>query len=99
MPPHPGPLPRWGEENMGKGKAHAARRRGSVIARPRAVLFDWDNTLVDSWATIHHALNIVMTAMDMPQWSLAETKSRVRLSLRESFPRHFGARWEEARRI
>jgi phosphoglycolate phosphatase len=72
---------------------------GSVLARPRAVLFDWDNTLVDSWATIHHALNIVMTAMDMPEWSLAETKNRVRLSLRESFPRHFGARWEEARRI
>jgi phosphoglycolate phosphatase len=70
-----------------------------VVARPRAILFDWDNTLVDSWATIHAALNIVMAAMNMPEWSLAETKSRVRLSLRESFPRHFGARWEEARQI
>jgi phosphoglycolate phosphatase len=69
------------------------------VARPQAILFDWDNTLVDSWATIHHALNAVRTAMDLAPWSLAETRSRVRLSLRESFPRHFGARWEEARRI
>jgi phosphoglycolate phosphatase len=69
------------------------------LARPRAILFDWDNTLVDSWATIHEALNIVMAAMEKPLWSLQETRERVRLSLRESFPRHFGDRWEEARQI
>jgi len=69
------------------------------VRRPRAILFDWDNTLVDSWATIHEALNAVMAAMDKPLWSLRETKERVRLSLRESFPLHFGDRWEEARRI
>lgn len=71
----------------------------TVVTRPQAILFDWDNTLVDSWATIHEALNAVMTAMDKPAWSLRETKERVRLSLRESFPIHFGNRWEEARRI
>jgi phosphoglycolate phosphatase len=69
------------------------------FARPRAILFDWDNTLVDSWATIHEALNICMAAMEKPLWALAETKERVRLSLRESFPVHFGERWEEARQI
>jgi phosphoglycolate phosphatase len=69
------------------------------LARPEAILFDWDNTLVDSWATIHEALNAVMAAMARPLWSLAETKERVRLSLRESFPRYFGTRWEEARGI
>ena len=68
-------------------------------ATPRAILFDWDNTLVDSWATIHEALNFVMAAMEKPPWSLAETKDRVRLSLRQSFPLHFGERWEEARAI
>jgi phosphoglycolate phosphatase len=67
--------------------------------RPRAILFDWDNTLVDSWVTIHQALNTVMAAMGKPLWSLQETKQRVRLSLRESFPLHFGERWEEARRL
>jgi len=69
------------------------------LPRPRAVLFDWDNTLVDSWSTIHEALNVAMAAMDKPLWSLQKTKERVRLSLRESFPRHFGERWEEARGI
>ena len=69
------------------------------LSRPRAVLFDWDNTLVDSWATIHEALNFVMAAMDKPAWTFADTKQRVRLSLRESFPLHFGDRWELARDI
>lgn len=69
------------------------------LARPRAILFDWDNTLVDSWGTIHEALNVVMAAMGKPLWSLQETKTHVRLSLRDSFPLHFGERWEEARRI
>ena len=63
---------------------------------PRAILFDWDNTLVDSWLTIHEALNFLMRAMDKPEWSLADTKEKVRLSLREAFPLHFGERWEEA---
>jgi phosphoglycolate phosphatase len=70
-----------------------------AVARPRAILFDWDNTLVDTWTTIHEALNHVMAAMGKPLWSLAETRARVRLSLRQSFPLHFGDRWEEARGI
>jgi phosphoglycolate phosphatase len=69
------------------------------IRHPRAILFDWDNTLVDSWGTIHEALNFLMRAMDKPEWSMAETRERVRLSLRDAFPFHFGERWEEARDI
>ena len=63
------------------------------------MLFDWDNTLVDSWATIHEALNYLMRAMGVAEWSLADTKEKVRLSLREAFPIYFGERWEEARDI
>ncbi len=70
-----------------------------MSTRPRAILFDWDNTLVDSWATIHQALNDCMAAMAKPPWSLAETRERVRLSLREAFPAIFGERWEEAQRV
>ena len=71
----------------------------SVMRAPQAILFDWDNTLVDSWATIHEALNFLMRAMEKPEWSLTETRERVRLSLRDAFPLYFGERWEEARRI
>jgi phosphoglycolate phosphatase len=67
--------------------------------RPRAVLFDWDNTLVDSWPTLHEALNIALAAMGKPLWSLKDARERLRLSLRESFPQLFGERFQEARRL
>ncbi|MEE8084485.1 MAG: HAD hydrolase-like protein, partial [Alphaproteobacteria bacterium] len=66
---------------------------------PRAIIFDWDNTLVDVWPAIHDALNTTFVAMDHPPWSLVETRSRVRESLRDSLPEMFGARWTEARKI
>lgn len=67
------------------------------MRRPRALLFDWDNTLVDSWGVIHEALVLTFTAMGHEPWSLATTKERVRHSLRDAFPKLFGDRWEEAR--
>jgi phosphoglycolate phosphatase len=66
---------------------------------PRAFIFDWDNTLVDSWDAIHHALVVTFEAMGHAPWSLDETKARVRLSLRDAFPAIFGARWDEARKL
>lgn len=68
-------------------------------ARPDAVLFDWDNTLVDSWTVIHEALNDTFDAMGHPQWTLEETRQRVTRSMRESFPEMFQTRWEEARDV
>ena len=70
-----------------------------ALPRPRAVLFDWDNTLVDTWDTIHHALVVTFTAMGREPWTMAETKRRVAKSLRDSFPELFGERWEEARKL
>lgn len=66
---------------------------------PRAIVFDWDNTLVDSWTTIHEALVRTFTAMGHEPWTLAETKARARHSLRDAFPALFGARWDEARKL
>jgi len=70
-----------------------------LIALPQAVLFDWDNTLVDNWPTIHDALNATFEAMGHPPWTLAQTRERVRASLRDSFPVLFGERWEAARDV
>ena len=66
---------------------------------PKALIFDWDNTLVESWDAIHHALVVTFRAMGHEPWSLDETKARVRRSLRDAFPSLFGARWEEARQL
>jgi phosphoglycolate phosphatase len=67
--------------------------------RPDAILFDWDNTLIDSWPAIHSSTNAVMAAMGHPLWTFEETKTRVRKSLRDTFPVMFGDRWEEAREV
>jgi phosphoglycolate phosphatase len=69
------------------------------VARPRAIIFDWDNTLVDNWGAICAALNATFRAFGKPAWTLEETKARVRQSLRDSFPGMFGERWQEARDI
>ena len=64
--------------------------------RPRAILFDWDNTLVDTWPVIHEALGATLAAFGQYQWSLTQTRRRVRRSMRDSFPALFGDRWQEA---
>lgn len=69
----------------------------SKLPRPRALLFDWDNTLIDSWECIHAAINATMAAMDKPLWRLEDTKARVALSLRDTFPQMFGDRWPLAK--
>lgn len=68
-------------------------------SRPQAVVFDWDNTLVDTWPTIHESLSATFQAMGREPWSFDETRARVRHSLREAFPALFGDRWIEARDI
>lgn len=65
---------------------------------PKAVIFDWDNTLVDSWGTIQAALNMTFDDFGKERWTLEETKQRVALSLRDSFPVLFGEEhWEAAK--
>ena len=68
-------------------------------ARPSLLLYDWDNTLVDGWAGIAGALNAAFSAFGKPLWSIQDTKNRVRVSLKESFPPMFGDQWERARDI
>ncbi len=66
---------------------------------PRGLLFDWDNTLIDSWVPIHHALSVTMAAMGLEPWTLEEVRTRVRRSARDSFPDLFGAGAAEATEI
>ncbi|MGF1640313.1 MAG: HAD family hydrolase [Rhodospirillales bacterium] len=69
---------------------------GAALARPQAVIFDWDNTLIDSWLAIHDAQNHTLTAFGLAPWTLDETRQRVRGSMRDSYPALFGDRWQEA---
>jgi len=69
------------------------------LTRPRAVLLDWDNTLVDSFPVIHAAYNDTLRAMGQAEWTFEETCLRVARSMRETFPELFGERWREASEI
>lgn len=69
------------------------------IPKPRALIFDWDNTLVDTWPTIHEALRQTFETMGVEPWTLEQTRQRVRRSMRESFPELFGDRWTHARDV
>jgi|TARA_R110002072_G_scaffold2229_6_gene18289 phosphoglycolate phosphatase len=65
-----------------------------------AVLFDWDNTLVDTWPVIHRALTATFTHFEMEPWTLEEVHQRVRGSARDTFPALFGmARTAEATEV
>jgi len=66
---------------------------------PRAILFDWDNTLVDSWEGMHRAMNATLTAMGHESWTMEEAQRRINRSLRDSFPTLFGDLWHEAHDI
>lgn len=64
--------------------------------RPRAILFDWDNTLVDNWETVRSGLNAALAAFGRDPWSHEETRRRLIVSLRDGFPKLFGADWQRA---
>ncbi|MFM8186642.1 MAG: HAD family hydrolase, partial [Alphaproteobacteria bacterium] len=72
------------------------RQNFQKLRKPDAVIFDWDNTLVDTWPLIHQSINKTMEAMDKPVWSFQKVKDTVHKSMRESFPEIFGNSWQEA---
>jgi phosphoglycolate phosphatase len=39
------------------------------LTKPKAILFDWDNTLADTWPTIHQAMSETFAAMGQEPWS------------------------------
>ncbi len=66
---------------------------------PRAILFDWDNTLVNTWPTIVECYHDTFTALGLTPWTAQEVKDRAHGSLRDVFPQLFGERAGEAERI
>ena len=69
------------------------------LPRPRAILFDWDNTLVNTWPTIVECYHDTFTALGMTPWTATEVQDRAHGSLREIFPTLFGPRAGEAERV
>jgi phosphoglycolate phosphatase len=63
---------------------------------PKAIVFDWDNTLVDSWPVIMQAINKARVQFGLPAWSYEEILKYCTRAARDSFPEWFGSKWKEA---
>ena len=62
----------------------------------KAVFFDWDNTIVDTWPILLQASNIVREHFGFPKTNLEDLKISARRSSRESFPEVFGENWQKS---
>ena len=69
------------------------------LPRPRAVIFDWDDTIVDNWPLAVQALNATLVHMGSQPWSDAQARERAGGSARDMFMALFGDRWQEADRV
>lgn len=63
----------------------------------KAALFDWDNTLVNSWKKLNFCINKTFTHFGHETWTLEQTKQNMHRSLRDWFPEKFGDKWLEAK--
>lgn len=66
---------------------------------PKAILFDWDNTLMDTTPVLYKAFCVLREHYNLPEYSMEEYQKRTGLSLRETFPDLFGDKWEEAKQV
>lgn len=66
------------------------------LTAPHTLLYDWDNTLVDTWPIIHRALTETFEQFDLRPWSMEQVKSYVARSMRDAFPDLFGDKAEAA---
>lgn len=69
------------------------------LKKPLAIIFDWDNTLVDTWPLIQSAINSTMKHYNREPWSLEKVIDNVHKSMRDYFPEVFGENWQEAGEI
>ena len=71
------------------------------LAPPALIIFDWDNTLVDSWDIIHDSMMATFDRLKVKrQWQTrAETQLNGQHSLRDSFPKIFGCQFMKARDV
>jgi phosphoglycolate phosphatase len=70
-----------------------------LVAKPKAIIFDWDNTLIDNWKLMHASINHTFEQASMPTWSMEEVKSKMHGSMREYFPTLFGERYAQMRKV
>ena len=71
----------------------------SVKSLPNAILFDWDNTLVNNWDPIFFSYNETLKQLGLKKQSNKETLKNAKYSLRETFPKIFKKDWKIAKEV
>ncbi len=66
---------------------------------PKAILFDWDGTLIDSLPIIHAAYNHTLKKFGHAEMSVDDARHKIRKSAREIFPEIFGDQAAEAQEV
>ena len=69
------------------------------LKKPKAVIFDWDNTLVDTWPLICTAIDTTLISLGKEPWGLEKVRDNVHKSMRESFAEIFADDWQQASKI
>lgn len=68
-----------------------------TLVRPDLVLFDWDNTLVDTAPLVQAALNHTLRSFGLAAFDAVQLEAAMNLSMRDHFPKLFGESWMQAR--
>lgn len=67
--------------------------------KPKFIIFDWDNTLVDSWPLIQESFNHTASILGLKTFSKIEVINQVGYAIRSSFPNIFGDLASKAQEI
>lgn len=70
--------------------------RDVTLPKPKAVIFDWDDTVVNNWEIAVKTFNATLVHMGMEAWSEPDIRRRTGQSARDIFMSLFGERWQEA---
>ena len=67
--------------------------------QPKAIFFDWDNTLVNNWNPIFISYKKTLKELGLKKQNKKEILRNAKYSLRETFPKVFKNDWVKAKEI
>lgn len=71
-----------------------------ILKKPKAVLFDWDNTIVHTQSIFTEVIDYVLNKLNIRREDIKNIDIlNQHLSSRDAFPMMFGDRWLEAKKI
>ncbi len=66
---------------------------------PKAILFDWDNTLVDTWRVAYDSINFARGALGLSLITIEDFWQRPHHSMRDASVELFGEKFQEGEKI